>query len=313
MALENIRINGYPQSDRQEVEATVAQSVQDSPERFITAYLQDPKSFGGRYVAADLFKETFSQYREGKESRNRYNSPVHNAAAVLSAELFRRNLADKSRPEQDTVIFLTGIPGAGKTSSVLAGGMLPSHCKMVFEGQLSNPETTLEKIQQALGAGLKVQIIAVHAKPENALQNTFRRFNEMGRGASIHAMSNIQGGLPSSLEKVQKVYGDRVEFTVFDYRDRSNHHALNGWEHLPILKSEGNHDHIKSRLTATAHLLHAAGAISHAAFAQASGVPFKDLADASDDRHEQDVNRRGISSGDCEEPVVNESAAPACV
>lgn len=70
---------------------------------------------------------------------------------------------------------------------------LPEHIRCVFEGQMSNPVTTFEKIQQVLDAGLKPVIIAVHARPEDALQNTFRRFKEHGRGASINVMASIAG------------------------------------------------------------------------------------------------------------------------
>ena len=144
-------------------------------------YAADPRSFGGRYVATDLFKETFAAYAASRESRNRYNAPVHNSAAVLSAEQFRRVLRQADDPARDTVVLLTGIPGAGKTSLVLAGGGLSPDTKAVFEGQLVKPETTIPKVQQVLDAGLRPVIIAVHATPESALRNTLKRFGEEGR------------------------------------------------------------------------------------------------------------------------------------
>jgi Zeta toxin len=149
-----------------------------------------------------LFKETFEEYGASKDSRNRYNAPVHNSAAVLASEYLRRLISAPGQHEQDTVILLTGIPGAGKTSSVLRGGKLPSKVRAVYEGQLSNPETAIAKVRQVLGAGLEPVIVAVHVKPELALQNTLRRFEEVGRGASIGIMAAIQGGLPESLQVV---------------------------------------------------------------------------------------------------------------
>ena len=76
-----------------------------------------PQSFEGRYVCSDLFKETFPEFSASNEARGRYNNPLHNSAAVLASEQFRRRVRDASRPEQDTVIFLTGVPGAGKTTA----------------------------------------------------------------------------------------------------------------------------------------------------------------------------------------------------
>jgi hypothetical protein len=72
------------------------------------------QSLGGRYVSADLFKETFEEYRASKDSRNRYNAPVHNSAAVLASEYLRRLISAPGQRERDTVILLTGIPGAGR-------------------------------------------------------------------------------------------------------------------------------------------------------------------------------------------------------
>lgn len=203
--LEPIYRVGYAQHDRNEVEETVSEAVKSDPRHFIELYKKDERSFGGRYIAADLFKETFAQYCESKETRNRYNSPVHNSAAVLSAALFRESLTDRSHPERNTVVFLTGIPGAGKTSTMQLGNELPSNYRSIFEGQLSNPETTKGKISMVLDAGLKPVVIAVHARPENALENTFKRFEDVGRGASIHIMSSFRAAYPIACKRCMSV------------------------------------------------------------------------------------------------------------
>lgn len=311
MALETIRRNGYRHEDRTRIEETVATAVEANPDLFIEKYKNDERSLGGRYIAADLFKETFEQYTVSKDSRNRYNGPVHNAAAVLSAELFRRNLADKNQAERDTVVFLTGTPGAGKTSSVLSAGELPSSYRVVFEGQLSNPQTTLEKIQQVLDAGLKPVIIAVHARPENALDNTLKRFAEQGRGASIHVMSSIQGGLPASLREVQAQFGNAVELHVADYRDRMKPATHTGWNYLPLLESEGNHDHIKQRLSIALEEIRSTGSISEPAYRQAIGDPPLDrdtrMVGPSHGRREEHDSGRGIPPPDREKAVLSET------
>ncbi len=120
MSLETILRQQFADADRARVQDEAINSAIGRTEMHIQRYCDDPRSFGGRYVAADLFKETFEQYAESKESRNRYNLPVHNSAAVLSAEQLRRLIAEVD-PSRDKLIFLTGIPGAGKTSSVLVG------------------------------------------------------------------------------------------------------------------------------------------------------------------------------------------------
>lgn len=313
MSLEPIRKNGYPQADRTAVEDSVIAAVQANPDRFISAYVDDQRSFGGRYVCADLFKETFPEYAASPDARNRYNGPVHNSAAVLSAEQFRRVLSGPADPGQDTVYFLTGIPGAGKTSSILVAGRLPPDAAMVFEGQLSNPETTKEKLGQVLQAGLRAHIVAVHARPENALENTFKRFSEIGRGASINVMSSIQGNLPESLREVRDSHlGASVDITIFDYRDRSNPSTLRGWSHLSVLESEGNHEQIKQRLTDALEGHRAAGRITDACYRQARGdapEPVRAMDRNGNAGHEEDVDRPGVSGGHRQERVLASARA----
>ena len=79
--MEQITKRAFSQPDRAAVQDSVVSAVEANPEPFIEAYKKDPGTFGGRYVCADSFKDTFEQFRATRESRNRYNGPVHNAAA----------------------------------------------------------------------------------------------------------------------------------------------------------------------------------------------------------------------------------------
>ena len=283
---------------------TAISSTQSNPEQHISAYNADPRSFGGRYIAADLFKETFSDtYASSREARNVYNTPVHNSAAVLSSEQFRRVLERPDDTGRGTVIFLTGIPGAGKTSSILTAGALPENVRAVFGGQLVKPETTIPKIQQVIDAELYPVIMAVHATPEDALRNTLQRFTEEGRGASIGTMSAIQGGLPDGLEAVRRHFGeDAVALTVVDYRDRSAPRELAGWDKIQVLASEGNRENIATRLGNELDRLRVAGHVTEAAYRQAAGRSPLPLGRGMDEQHadrrEEDERGRGLPQDD---------------
>ena len=178
MALEDISRRSFPEADRNEVQERVARAVEADAEPFFARYAAHPQSFGGRYVCSDLFKETFPEFSASPTARARYNNPLHNAAAVLASEQFRRMVADPNAP----------------------------------------PTTVLPKIQQVLDAGMKPVIIAVHTPPEAALENTLRRFEREGRGASLEAMASIQGGLPNGLRTIYERFGEKVEFQLFDRR-----------------------------------------------------------------------------------------------
>ena len=199
---------------------------------------------------------------------------MHNSAAVLASEQFHRAVADASQPQRDTVLFLTGIPGAGKTSAVLDQGGLPANVRVVYEGQLARPEAALPKVQAALDAGLKVQIVAIHVQPEVALVNTFRRFEQEGRGAGVEAMASVQGHLVSGLAAIHERFGDRVGLTVVDRRGGMNASVrLNGWDKLTELESEGTYSQIKARINAAIDRHEAEGVVSPGAIREARGLP----------------------------------------
>ena len=273
MALENISRRSYPEADRNEVQEQTARAIESDPEPFFVRYHALSQSFEGRYVCSDLFKETFSEFSASNEARGRYNNPLHNCAAVLASEQFRRRAQDASKPEQDTVIFLTGVPGPGKTTAILSEAQLESNVRMVYEGQLARPDSVIPKIEQVLAAGLRPVIVAVHTPAEVALVNTLRRYERHGRGASVEAMASIQGGLSQGLAAIRERFGDQVEFQLFDRRrglDQTQ--QKEGWQHAGELQSEGTYEHLKARLHAALDQHEAAGVFRADAIAQARGL-----------------------------------------
>jgi hypothetical protein len=306
--LEVIRRRTFQDTDLSAVQESVARAVESDPEPFIAQYINNPLSHNGRYINADLFKETFSQYRESEETRNKFNGAVHNSAAVLSAELFRRVVADTRDLRRNTAIFLTGIPGAGKTTSVFKGEGLAPHFQLIFEGQMAKPESAIPKIQQALDARLKPVILAVHATPENALENTIKRFNHIGRGASIAIMSEIQGNLPDGLEAIRQRFGDLVSLEIIDVRNRAKTRNLSGWDNVNTLRSEGSVNEITQKLKYKLEQLRENGDLSEAAYRQALGNyyrPNKAVDSEGVKEHRADGYGRGIPERNRVEDFLN--------
>lgn len=265
-----IHLRHFEEADRMAVAIAATQAVAANPTPFLECYAADPRSFGGRYIAADLFKETFTAYADSPATRNRYNTPVHNAAAVLSSMQVDLAIA-RAQPGQ-MALFVTGIPGAGKTTAILAAGGPAQDTAFIFEGQLSRPDTGLTKMRAALAAGLRIVILAVHRPPEDALDNTLQRFQELGRGAAIATMAEIQAGLPDGLARIRQEV-PQCELVIRDYRNRQSLVDWHGWQHHSILNSEGTHDDITRRLES--QLLHRwqCGGVSETGFQQAAGRP----------------------------------------
>lgn len=304
MALSPIIRRTFDEPDRAEAQARIIAEVQADQERFITAYRAIPESFGGRYVSADLFKETFPIYAAGIEARGRYNAPAHNPAAALSAEQFQRTLSGPGSQG----IFLTGVPGSGKTTTVLSGGRLAADVRFVFEGQLSRPGPGMEKIAAAIEAGVAPTITAVLARPEDALRNTFGRFETIGRGAGVALMADIAGELPNGLETIRARFGDAVKLQVIDMRDRSDARTYNGWSAIEILREEGNREQIEERLRRELDRARRANVIGPDTFAQAIGqAPFagyRGVDAARLGRDAPDGDGPGVSPGNPEQGFV---------
>jgi zeta toxin len=275
--MKKIKINQYPQRDRQMLQEHVARSVERDPEQYLQRYVEDPRSFEGRYVNSDLMKEMFPEFAISNEARARYNNPVHNAAAVLAHEQYSRAINDSTHPERDQAILVTGVPGAGKSTAIanagIVPGQLPDDIRVIYEGQLSNSETAIPKIQEAVDAGLATTIVAVNIQPEVALLNTIERFENEGRGASIHAMATIQSGLPNGLQSIYERFGDQVNLTILDRSESMNNTTqFTGWDNLYRLE-KGTYEEIRQKLESALDEQLAQNNISEDAYRQAIGDP----------------------------------------
>lgn len=306
MALEPIRSLNVAEPDRADVQRRVIDAVQADPERFLTAYVAHKDSFGGRYVCADLMKDVIPEFAASKEARGRYNAVVHNAAAVLAAEQYRRVIADDSDPNRNLALFVTGMPGAGKTSTVqataMAAGGLSEDVRVIFEGQLVNAESSVEKVGQALDAGCRVSIAAVLPRAEQAVEFSFKRFEDYGRGAGIGVMTQIQEGTPRGLEVLLEQFGDKVTIGVYDVRDRDNPARYEGPAGIKVWNEELSHGSVRDRLNTEFERRRAAGLVSADCERQFQGQPpypelFKvrgrDAAGGSEPEPEPDPASRG--------------------
>jgi hypothetical protein len=199
---------------------------------------------------------------------------------------------------EDEVGFITGVPGAGKSSRFfrepapsihIERTVFPARFRAVYEGQLSNPVPAAEKIQLVLAAGLKPGILFIHTTPEIALLHTLKRFAQIGRGASLEAMAEILGRLPDGLAVIHARFGDIVELNIVDARSSIDVELL-GWEHLPTLRSEGSYGDVRRRLADLLEKEWAAGRISEDAYCHAKGqvVEAPSWFGRADEKHAKD-------------------------
>lgn len=260
------KIDFGPNAELDEIQNLAIEFAKNSTGFILEGYNKHPDTMDGRYICSDTFKELFPCF-EAKENRALVNDAIHNSSAVLAATQFEEVLK-RDEPNKTKAIFITGIPGAGKTTSVKKF-MVDDEVKLIFEGQLANPAPTIPKIEQCLQKKLDVRIVAVHIEPEKALDNTFKRFNEYGRGGSIEVMSSIQGNLPDGLKKLKEHFGDKINIIAIDKNDGKNQ-ILTDEKEIYKLISIGSKEEIFKRLKAKLDQDFQKGKIDKACFAQAN-------------------------------------------
>ena len=294
--MDEIKRRGFADPELVAVESAAIELATNRTDAVLAAYARREDTFGGRYVAADTMKELMPRFAESAQSRSRFNGAVHNAAAVLSAEQYRRLIVAGPRDGRDKVYFVTGIPGAGKSSSIAFYGQRQD-VAVVFEGQMSRPGPSMDKIEHALKSGFSVAVVAVHVPPETALDRTHKRFidPQNGRGASIAVMSEIQGDLPAGLQQVRDRFGDGVFLVVVDNTTaRQLHHG--GWEALDILKQEGNREHIRERLFAALERGYRQGRFNDGFYRQSAGREPEKSRERQESYGDRSADRRGIQA-----------------
>lgn len=232
---------------------TISRVTQDT-QGLIEDYKAMNNTFNGRYVSSDMFKEVFKDYNQSPQHRSKFDEAVKGASEQLASELFKQTMQKEAVEGKDTIVLLTGATGSGKTSTILNDGKLEANVALIYENELDDDYKkldTMSKVEQALSAGYKVDIVAVHPKPEQALENTWKRFNNPndGRGALIDSIAKSQANTYDSLKAINDRFGDKINLTVID--KTGGNADLNkqiGWDKLNVLKSEGTEKQILEKL-----------------------------------------------------------------
>jgi hypothetical protein len=302
--LEEIRETNPIEPDRAEVEKRIVSITRSNPEKLLREYRSFPDSANGRYVSADLMKEVFSDYAASREARGRYNNIVHNSAAVLASAQFRAAIQDKSDPNRTEALFITGTPGAGKTSAVLKQGV-PSDARVIYEGQLID-KSGHEKVAAAISVGLNVKIVAVLPLIETALENTKKRFDNIGRGAAISTMAKIHDKTPEGLAAIHERFGKQVVISILDNRDVRKSLSHDYAEGVKLWKQEIECGPATERLNAHLDLMRREGRTSANFERQAQGQAVE-LERKLGAKHADTGNRPGRTGEDREEGVLKAS------
>ncbi len=244
---ENIRVVSNLATDIENMAQNlfIRMAVEETNE-LLEQYCDLESSYDGRYICSDLFKELFPLYAQDKESRNLFIRAVHNSSACLANEHFQNVAKDDSVTD---CIFLTGIPGAGKSfliQSLFLSGMIPDSCA-VYEGDINNIDVIKEKIEAMKNNGKNIHFMVVNASLELIYSNICTRRNEVGRAASMATIARIASKLPHSLKTLKDLYPD-IDVSVYD--KKTNTDDINIYDNVIDFEflDKGGYDDIISSL-----------------------------------------------------------------
>ncbi len=199
--------------------------------RFRAQVVRDPEAMKAEYrrrfgnvLNADNAKELSKDYQ-----RNRTDgaAAVHEPASWLMKKMYAEELAKPAPAGKDNTVFFTaGGAGAGKTSAVETNPEInreQSRAQIVYDGTLRPAKSALAKIQQALDAGKRAQIVFTYRDPvaafeKGVLGRADRQEKALGSGRTVmlDEFAAQHSSIQDSMRSVYEKYKDdpRVELKV---------------------------------------------------------------------------------------------------
>lgn len=248
-----------------DIERRFAEWIESDVDRAISAYEKLSGAEGGRLLNTDLARELSPDY---VADRTR-SAAVHEPASWLVKEMYARALAKAPAPGQEAeVLFSAGGTGAGKSRGLEKLSETNSTVRaaqIIYDTNLSSLDSAVSKIEQALRAGKKVQIVYTWRDPvDSLLRGALPRAERMGRTVPIEEHAKTHVGAAAVIKQLAAKYADdaRVAIHVLDNSHGKNGVRLGSIEEVPELA----YDRVREELDAALESARAAGSISEAVY-----------------------------------------------
>lgn len=191
--------------------------INRNPSEAINEYNAIPDSNGGKVLNTDIARELSADYLRDRS----LSASVHEPASAFIKRRYRQILKEAPRPGEDAaVLFTAGGTGAGKTTG-LKGLVGTGKYQVVYDTNMSSLGSAKKKINQALTAGKKVDIVMVYRDPVEAflngsLKRSIRQTKETGTGRTVPLKDHINShrGSLEVVGKLKKIYKDNDNVTV---------------------------------------------------------------------------------------------------
>jgi len=196
---------------QREIEARFAAQIEADPEYFIEKYRCDY----GKLLNTDNGRELSSDYSGSKKTRSENAAAVQEPASAVVKEVWRRMLAEEDPAGTDTVLFLAGGGGSGKTRATEAPGVneYKDQAQIIFDTTMASTDSSIRKVEEALSAGKRVAIIYIHRPIEQAIKGVVERTVKEGRVVPIDVLAHDHFNAQQTIIALEKHY--RTNEAVF--------------------------------------------------------------------------------------------------
>ncbi len=220
---------------------------------------------GGRVLNVDTARELSPEYRADRTR----SADVHEASSAFVKRLYKEKLAEL--PPNSRVLFTAGGTGSGKSSAIAQAGAKISDVGLIYDTNMNGLQSSAAKIDQALAAGHRVDVVFVHRDPiESLTQGALPRAMRMGRTVPLAEHVRTHRGARETVEKLAERYAgdERVTITAVDNSRGRGNATVVDLDALPHVDYNGIDEAAQAALAAE----HQAGRISDAVYRGTAGA-----------------------------------------
>lgn len=163
-----------------------------------------------------------------------YHEPASGFAKVIA-----RKLLDNTDTAGKPVLIMSGGSGAGKTSTLRAGGIDFNEYALVHDTNLNNFDSAVQKIEEALATGRPVEIQHVYRNGVDAFENgVIPRVATEGRIVPVEAHIDTTVNSRDVLNRLLAKYknDERVAFAIYDNSRGAGQAAMVDIAELPDMQ-----------------------------------------------------------------------------
>ena len=203
----------------------------------VSDYAKLKDAEGGKVLNTDVARELSPEYVKNRT----LSANVHEPASAFVKRLYAEKLAQPA-PEGSSIMFTGGGTGAGKTSSLKMYPDIAKNAEMIYDTNMNKLESAQQKIDQALKAGRKVDLIYTYRDPvealvEGSLTRAMRMKGEFGSGRTVPLKEHLRThtGSRDVMEQLQSVYADNpnVRIGIVDNSFGRGNQRISSLENLP--------------------------------------------------------------------------------